>query len=199
MRDTSRSSDDSRASSSVGIDGLDQVAVEARLLRKLPVDVAAPAGERDQHHVRRRAHRGGSRARPRSRRASACRGPSARRRAGRWRLAAMAPSPSNAVSTSLPSRRSIIASVSAASRLSSTTRMRREVAARRAVAAATTGCGASALAATASAAARRTRCPGRGRRCALRRCPPCSSTSCRTSARPSPRPPCAIVGWRLPW
>ena len=108
----------------VQVDRLGQVVIEARLPGPAPVLVLAPAGQRDQDHAIASAARG-SGAPPRSRSAAAARCPGAPRPAGSAAATSTASRPSWAVRTSLPAIRSSMARLSAASRLSSTTRMRR--------------------------------------------------------------------------
>jgi len=105
------------------------------------------------------------------------------------------------VSTSWPNTRSIVERVSAASRLSSTTRIRR------ATSAGGTGAAEAALPSSGASSAGAAPAPGSFTRNSLPRLrpwlvavtvPPCNSTIRRTSARPRPSPSCVSPGLREP-
>ena len=170
---------------------LHEVRVEAGLARAAPVFVLAPAGERDQHMAPCPRLPRGSGARLRSHRASACRCRAARRRAGT--------SPASCERLGAIRRRIHFVAVALQQRApgyparpdcrrragcdaaSTSLRDRRvEGASHRSAAR---------LAASAAAGARGTRCPGRARRCAPRRCRRASRrAAARARARCRARP-----------
>ena len=182
-----------------GVDRLDQVVVEAGLPRAAPVLLLPPAGQRDEHDAARPTAARGCGGRPRSRSASACRCRAGPRRAGTPPPPRPPPGRRARCATSLPmssqQHRQAVGRVPVVVHDQDAAPGRRGAGRRRRArrpAAAGGGAGG-------PAGGRRTRCPGRGPRCAPRRVPPCISTSRLTSVRPMPRPPCDRSSDRSTW